>query len=64
MVADFGDISTLDFPNNTNEALWILNKYLTNDIYYENISRSLLLKSKDFDLKNETHRLMEFIENN
>ena len=61
VISDFSDVKNLEFPINSKEALFILNNYLTNDSYYENLSKSLIKKSKDFDLQNETLKLIEFI---
>ena len=61
VVVDFSDIELLDFPNNYQEAIWITNRYLNDDSYYESISKELLNKSKAFNLEQETIKLIDFI---
>ena len=62
VVVDFSDILILDFPNNFKEAIWIVNRYLKDNSYYENISKQLLNKSIKFDLNNEVLNLIDFLE--
>ncbi len=61
VIADFSKIKNLEFPNNDDEALWILKKYLTEPLFYEDISESLLINAKNFDLQIETMNLMQYI---
>ena len=62
IISEFSEIKLFDFPNNSKEAFYILNKYLNDDNYYQEISKSLLEKSKDFNLKKESEKLIKLIE--
>ena len=61
VIADFSGIEELHFPNTQNEAVWLINKLINDDEFYLNISKSLLERSKEFSIENETDKLINHI---
>lgn len=61
IITEFSQIENLDFPNNKQESLFILKKYLEDDFYYRSISKSLFEKSKEFNIELEIDKLLKFI---
>jgi len=61
IVSDFSKVKNIFLSNNVKESLWIVNQFLNNESYYENISNELLKISNDFNLEKETNNFMKFI---